>query len=149
MNTWFTVKVRYGRATDNKDVTEQYLVDAMTFTEAEARITGELRTLVGAHMEVRSMSRTNIHEIFNTEDEFSDKWYRVQWAFITVSEKNGKEKRARHVTMVRADCTANAEREFHKRMKGTMQDYEVESVTETGIRDVYPYAPEKQSDETR
>ena len=150
MITWFNVKICYGKMTEKgmtKKVTESYLVDAMTFTEAEARITGEMAAYE-RDIKVMAMSRTNIQEVFNSEKDHYDKWYRVIYAIEAITAK-GKKKKERYAVMIKADCTATAEKSFHERMKDTAMNYTIEAVQETDIVDVYFYSLDKQTDATR
>ena len=150
MNTWFTVKIQYDKVTERgrkKKATESYLVDAMTFTEVEARITGELATY-GKDISVLAISRTNIQETFNSDKVEYDKWYKVKFAYEAIGAK-GKKSRKRCIAMIKSDCTFTAERDFHERMKGSAVDYVVEAIEETNIIDVYPYALERETDKTR
>lgn len=152
MNKWFLAKVRYEKATEkgmNKKVTELYLVDALSFTEAEMRITEEMKPFINGEFQVCALSMANYSEWFPSERVEDDKWYRVKVSWISVDEKSNKEKRSSWYALVESDSTANAEKYFHNRMKGTLGDYIVESVSETTIMDVYPYSTEEVNDENR
>ena len=85
MATWFECKVKYEKLTENgqqKAVTEPYLVDALSFTEAEARIIEEMTPFVtGGELKVTAVKRTNIAEIF--WDEEGDMWYKVKVNFVS------------------------------------------------------------------
>ena len=90
MANWFECKVRYDKLQENgaaKKVTEPYLVDALSFTEAEARITEEQKPFISGEFEVSAVKRCKIAEIVLQEDEEADKWYLVKVGFITVDEK--------------------------------------------------------------
>ena len=152
MNTWFECKVRYTKAGENgseKKVTELYLVDAMSFTEAEARIIEEMRPFIGEGFKVTAIRIMNYSEWFPSDNLKDDKWYRVKANWITLDEKSGKEKKNGWYAIVQSSGTAEAEKHFHERMKGTLADYTIESVTETQLLDVYPYVTERETDETR
>ena len=139
MATWFECKVKYEKLTENgqqKAVTEPYLVDALSFTEAEARIIEEMTPFVtGGELKVTAVKRTNIAEIF--WDEEGDKWYKVKVNFVTIDEKTAVEKKTANFMMVQAADFKKAYDNFMEGMKGTMCDFEVASINETMIMDVY------------
>lgn len=152
MNTWFLARVKYEKVCENgmqKKVTEQYMVDALSFTEAEARIIEEMTPFIKGEFKVTGLSLMNISEFFASDNEDYDKWYKIKAAFITLDEKSGKEKKSSWYAIVAGNSTKTAEEHFRERMKGTMADYTVESVVETPIIDVFPYHLEKETDETR
>ena len=103
MATWFECKVKYDKMSENgmpKAVTEPYLVDALSFTEAEARITEEITPFISGDYKVTAVKRTNTAEIFWAEDAESDKWYKVKVNFVTIDEKTGVEKKTANYMMV-------------------------------------------------
>lgn len=138
MATWFECKVKYDKLAENgqqKTVTEPYLVDALSFTEAEARIIEEITPFISGDFKVTAVKRTNTAEIFG--DESGDRWYRVKVNFITIDEKTAVEKKTANYIMVQAADFKKAFDNFMAGMKGTMSDFEVASITETAIMDVY------------
>lgn len=118
-----------------KTVTEPYLVDALSFTEAEARIIEEITPFISGDFKVTAVKRTNTAEIF--WDEEGDRWYRVKVNFVTIDEKTAVEKKTANYIMVQAADFKKAFDNFMAGMKGTMSDFEVASITETAIMDVY------------
>ena len=139
MVLWFECKVRFDKMMENgsvKRVTEAYLVDALSFTEAEARIIQEQTPYISGDMTIPAIKKTNIAEIF--PDNTADKWWLVKFNTITIDEKTGKERRSPTYVMVQADTQQGATDTFNKGMKGTMADFEIEKVAETKIMDVYP-----------
>ena len=138
MANWFECKVRYDKLQDNgavKKVTEPYLVDALSFTEAEARIIDEQTPYISGEFSVSAVKRTKIAEIFWNEE--GDKWYLVKVAFITIDERSGVEKRATSQILVQAKDFKNALDSFLEGMKGTMADFEIVGINETPLIDVY------------
>lgn len=138
MATWFECKVKYDKLAENgqqKTVTEPYLVDALSFTEAEARIIEEITPFISGDFKVTAVKRTNTTEIF--WDEEGDRWYRVKVNFVTIDEKTAVEKKTANYIMVQAADFKKAFDNFMAGMKGTMSDFEVASITETAIMDVY------------
>lgn len=139
MALWFECKIRFDKMMDNgsvKRVTEPYLVDALSFTEAEARIIEEIRPFISGDFSIPAIKKTNIAEIF--PDTTADKWWLVKYNLITIDEKSAKERKTAVYVMVQADSQQGATEAFNKGMKGTMADFEIEKVAETKIMDVYP-----------
>lgn len=139
MAQWIEVKVRYDKMTDSGKtvkVTDPYLVDAVSCTEAEARVVEEMTSFVN-DFNVLNVGKTKISEIF--WDETGDRFYKVKVNFITIDEKSGVEKRKASFILVQASTFTDALANFNNGMKGTMADYEIEAITETKIVDVYRY----------
>lgn len=138
MANWFECKVRYDKLQENgaaKKVTEPYLVDALSFTEAEARITEEQTPFISGEFSVDAVKRTKISEIFFNEG--GDRWYMVKVGFITIDEKTASEKRSISQILVQASNFKQAFENFTEGMKGTMADYEIVQISETPLMDVY------------
>lgn len=138
MANWFECKVRYDKMMENgvqKKVNEPYLVDALSFTEAEARIIEELTPFISGEFTVSAVKRTKISEIF--WDDSADKWYMVKVAFITIDEKSAVEKKSNSFILVAANSFKEALDNFMENMKTTMADFDIVSIAETPIMDVY------------
>ncbi|MBR5899728.1 MAG: DUF4494 domain-containing protein [Muribaculaceae bacterium] len=138
MANWFECKVRYDKMMENgvqKKVNEPYLVDALSFTEAEARIIEELTPFISGEFTVSAVKRTRISEIF--WDDAADKWYMVKVAFITIDEKSAVEKKSNSFILVAANSFKEALENFMENMKTTLADFDIVSITETPIMDVY------------
>ncbi len=139
MAIWFECKVRYDKMQENgsvKKVNEPYLVDALTFTEAEARIIEEQTPYISGEFTVAAVKKTRISEIF--WDASGDRFYLVKTNFITIDEKSGAEKKSTSQILVQASDFPGALQNFLEGMKGTMADYEIASIAETPLMDVYP-----------
>ncbi|MCC8112612.1 MAG: DUF4494 domain-containing protein [Bacteroidales bacterium] len=146
MANWFECKVRYDKLQENgtsvKKVTETFLVDALSFTEAEQRIIEERQPYISGDFSVSAVKRTKIQEIFY--DDTGDKWYLVKWLITTIDEKPaavGKppvEKKVAVLTLVQASDFQGALDEFMECMKNTMADFDIAQINETQILDVYP-----------
>lgn len=139
MALWFECKVRYEKLQDSgavKKVNEPYLVDALTFTEAESRIIEEITPCISGDFSISAVKKTKIAEIFY--DETGDRFYMVKVNFITLDEKSGAEKKVANFILVQAPDFENALKNFNKGMEGTMSDFEIVSITETMIMDVFP-----------
>lgn len=139
MAQWIEVKVRYEKMTDSGKtvkVTDPYLVDALSCTEAEARVVEEVTPFISGEYNVFAVNKTKISEIF--WDETGDKFYKVKVNFITIDEKTAVEKKKASFILVQADNFADALKNFNEGMRGSMADFEIESIIETKIIDVYP-----------
>lgn len=139
MALWFECKVRYEKLQDNgavKKVNEPYLVDALTFTEAESRIIEELTPCISGEFSISAVKKTKVAEIFFNET--GDRYYMVKVNFIQLDEKTGSEKKVANFILVQASDFDEALKNFKKGMEGTMSDYEIVSITETMIMDVFP-----------
>lgn len=148
MNYWFECKVSYERQADSmgmKKVSESYLVDALSFTEAEKRIIKEVRPFVSVgELEVVNIRRARIAELFLNEESEDDRYFRAKVNFITVDEKSGSEKKTSATMIVKSDSLPNAVTELKAQLDSQMASYEIASVTDTQILDVFQYeAPEK------
>ena len=148
MHTWFECKIRYEKTMDNgmnKKVTEPYLVDALSFTEAEARIIEEMTPFISGEFTVSDIKRANYSELFPCEEEAADRWFKCKLVFITLDEKSGAEKKTSTQVLVQAADLRDAVKKLDEGMKGTMADYQIASVAETAIMDVYPYSAEERT----
>lgn len=142
MHTWFECKIRYEKTLENgmvKKVVEPYLVDALSFTEAEARILEEITPFISGEFTVADIKRANYSELFPSEEEAADRWFKCKIVFITLDEKSGAEKKHAVQVLVQAADLRDAVKKLDEGMKGTMADYQIASVAETLIMDVYPY----------
>ena len=142
MHNWFECKVRYEKMMENgstRKVTEPYLFDALSFTEAEARIIEEISPFISGEFTVSDIKRANYSELFFSEEEAADRWFKCKVAFITLDEKSGAEKKTSTYMLVQASDLRDAVKKLDKGMEGSMADYQITSVAETPIMDVYPY----------
>lgn len=137
MQQWFETKVKYDRMMENgaiKAVTEPYLVDALSFTEAESRITEEMTPFISGDFVVTAVKKVKLDDIFYHEG--GDKWYKVKINMITIDEKSGAEKRTASYALAQAADFKEALEVFEEGMKGTTFDYEIAQITETPLMDV-------------
>ena len=144
MAQWIKTSVRFQKRMGNgttKRVTESYLVDALSFAEAEARIIEEVTPpYFSGEINVSAVKKSNVSEIFRNKVEYEDaqKWYKAKVAFITLDEKTKSEKRTIAVYMVQAPDFHNALDNFVDSMKKeTMEDFVIVGIEETSILDVF------------
>ena len=154
MHNWFECKIRYEKVTENgmqKKVTEPYLVDALSFTEAEARIIEEMTSFITGEFTVSDIKRANYSELFPSDEESADRWFKCKLIFITLDEKSGAEKKTSTQVLVQAADLRDAVKKLDEGMEKTMADYQIGLVSETPLMDVYPYtaeSPEERIGET-
>lgn len=136
--------VRFEKTMENgltRKVTELYLVDAISFAEAEGRITKEMEPYISGDFDVITIKRTNISEIVENAADAADKWFKVKLNFITIDEKTGKEKKQAVHFIVRATDINNAHSVVVEHMNGSVMDYEISTLDETKIMDLFRYEP--------
>lgn len=143
MYNWFECKVSYDKTMENgtqKKVTEPYLVDALSFTEAEARIIEELRPYIAGEFTIADIKRAKLSELFFNEN--GDRYFKAKVCFITLDEKSGTEKTTVANMLAQACDLREALQVVNKGMEGTMADYYISSLSATQIMDVFPYSSE-------
>lgn len=161
MHKYFLVKIKYEKTSEEGKVvkvTETYLIDALSFTECEARITEEMKPFISGEFEVAAITKKNYSEIVETnviinnvtsivdnkieldmDRTEADKWFECKLNFITLDEEKGVEKKTPVFMLVHADTVHSANKTLIFHMRNTMADYTIEGVKETKIIDVYKY----------
>lgn len=142
MQQFIEAKVKYEKVMENglqKKVSEPYLVDALSFTEAEKRITDEVSSYISGVFEVCAVKKSNIKEIWFSDDADADRFYKAKVQFITIDERTEQEKRSNNYMLVQAGTIKDALSRVEKEMNGTMIDYVITSIAETQIMDVFVY----------
>lgn len=142
---WLETKIKYDKVQEDgsqKKVTELYVVDALSFGEAEEKITREMKSYVTGEYSVKNITPANYHEIFFSDNSKDDKWYKAKLQFITIDEKTEKEKRQTVFYLVQGNSTESAQKAIAEVMGQTMIDYVVVSISETKILDVFEHSEE-------
>ena len=142
MSKWFETKVEFEKTIDDgsqKRVKEAYTVDALSFTEAEERITEEMSAYISGEFNVRNIAEASYKEVFFSDLPSADKWYKAKLQFITIDEKTEREKRSNVYYLVQAGSFMQAVKNIEEVMGSTMIDYVIASVAETAIMDVYEH----------
>lgn len=143
MHNWFECKVSYEKVLENgmqKKVTEPYLVDALSFTEAEARIIEEIKPYISGEFTITDIKRARLSELFFNDN--GDRYFKAKVCFITLDEKSGTEKKTAVQMLAQASSLREALQVVNKGMEGTLADYFIASLSETSIMDVFPYSEE-------
>lgn len=142
LNSWFECKVKMDVMKEGgitKPETFTYLVDALNFTEAEARILEETASYSSGNLEVANIKKVKYAEIFPSDSDAADKWYKVRCLFITLDEKTQTEKEIGNNMLVQAANFHDALKNFDTGMRGTMMDYRIAGIQETKILDVFKF----------
>ena len=147
---WFECKIGYEKVMEDglqKKVNESYVVDALSFTEAENRIMEEMSSYISGEFAVKDIKIAPYKEIFFSEDELADRWYKAKLQFITIDEKTEKEKRSNVNYLVQAGTLKGAVGNIESVMGTTMIDYVIASVAETTLMDVFEYGKKEQQND--
>ena len=140
--TWFETKIQYEKTMEDglqKKVKEQYVVDALSFTEAEKRITEEMSSYISGAFDVADIKKATYKEIFFSDEATADRWYKAKVQFITIDERTEKEKRSNVYYLVQASTLQGALKNVDEVMGGTMIDYAIAAISETTVMDVFEY----------
>lgn len=137
---WYETTVRYERLKDdgnNNIATESYAVDALSFAEAEQRITEEMEPYCSGEFDVKKIAIAPYAEVFFSEDEEDSKFFRATVAMITLGERTGKEKKNNVTYLVQANNIETARRYVVDAFSNTAMEYEINRLVETKILDVF------------
>ena len=140
--TWFECKIRYEKIMEDglpKKINDVYVVDALSFSEAEERIIEEMSSYISGEIEIVDVKIAPYREIFFADDNLADQWFKAKLSFITIDERSNKEKRTSMMCLVNADNISSAINNIGEVMSGTMIDYVTTSISATKIFDVFEY----------
>jgi hypothetical protein len=143
MKIWFLCKVKYQKEEEDgrvKNLTEPYLVDAMSFTEAEARIYEKLGSVIRGDFQVTHISKTNIIDIFHYDD--IDIWHKCKITY-TVADESGKEKNIRNFMLVSAKDVKQAYDRIYESLSNMLVSFRVPEIVESPIIEIFPYDEEE------
>ena len=150
MSNWFECKVKYQKVDENgkqKGVAENYMVDAVSFTDAEARITKELEQYAGlGEFVVASIKTTNYTEIIPNES--GDRWFKCKAVFIKFDEKSGKERRSSSTMLVQATDVKDAYDVLSKALSTSIADFTIPAINESSIMDIFGILHDFDKEET-
>lgn len=139
MNNWFTVKVKYTKQLENgtfKRVSEPYLLSAMTFTDAEARIYEELGAIIRGEFDVVSISRTELHDIFAYDD--ASTWWKCKVTYESAEHDSEKVKKVAQTFLVSADTAKEAYERIQESLSTLMVEFNIPSIIFSPIVDIFP-----------
>mgnify|MGYP002677416929 CR=1 FL=1 len=141
-SNWFEVGIRYQKTQEDgseKSVTEKYAIDALSFTEGESAITEEMAAYISGEFKVKSMQEASYNEVFFSNKDDDDRWYKAKLIFITFDEKSGKERHSNFTYLVQAKSMQRALNNIDEVMNNSMIDYDVVGLSETKICDVFEH----------
>ncbi len=145
MQNLFECKVKYEKIDEQsgkqKKVSETYLIDAVSFTEAESRIYKEMEMMIRGEFVVTNIRKANYTEIFDNED--GDRWFKSKISFASVDENSGKEKKVSNQLLVMANDVKDAFDKIHEGMNGMTVDFDINAISESPILDFFPYFKEE------
>lgn len=146
MNQLFEVKVSYERQADElgaRKISEVYLINALSFTEAEARATKEIQPYAFAgELTIDSCRKRRIAEIIESADTQDDRWFEARVSFITLDEKSGTERKTPVTMLIQSDTLPNALSCLETELGKQLGSYEVNIIKETSILEYYKYEPQ-------
>ena len=145
---FFQCKISYEKITESglqKKVTEPYLVDALSFTEAEARIIEEVKPFIAGEFQIKAIAHYPVNEYFKSEEQ-GDFYFRAKVAFISLDERSGSEKQTKVNMLIQASEIQEAKDILIEGMKGTLGDYKILEVKETTIMNVFEYNKENEEE---
>ncbi|MDT0690289.1 DUF4494 domain-containing protein [Salegentibacter sp. F188] len=138
--TWYECKVKYRKTHDSgeqKMSTDTYLLDAVSYTEAESRITEEMMAYTSEEFRIMNIKVANFAEVHPFEN--SDRWFKSKVSLVALDEESGKERKTNIYLLVQANDVKEAFENTTIAMETTMGDYTIPSITESPILDVFPY----------
>jgi len=137
---WYECKVKYKKTDETgrqKICTEPYLVDALSYTEAESRITEEMSAYISEDFKITTIKMANYSEIHPFEN--TDRWFRSKVSLLAYDEESGKERKSNIYLLIQANDVKEAFNNTTSAMKGTIGDYTISAISESPIMDVFPY----------
>lgn len=141
MATWFECKVRYVKIDETtgkeKKVNEPYLVDAISFTEAESRIHKQLEEMIRGDFQVTNIRKAEYSDLFPFDN--GDRWYKCKVSYVSIDETAGKEKKITSQMLVMANDLKEAYDNLMTSLSGMTIDFDVTGINESPIIDVFPY----------
>lgn len=149
-SNWFEVGIRYQKTQEDgseKSVTEKYAIDALSFTEGESVITEEMAAYISGEFKVKSMQEASYREVFFSDKDDDDYWYKAKLQFILIDEKSNKEKRSNVTYLVQAKSMHRAINNIDEVMGKTMIDYEIIGLSKTNVYDVFEHKTKEEKEQ--
>ena len=147
---WFEVGIRYQKTQEDgseKSVTEKYAIDALSFTEGESAITEEMAAYISGEFKVKSMQEASYREVFFSDKDDDDCWYKAKLQFIIINDKSDREKRSNVTYLVQAKSMHRAISNIDEVMKKTMIDYEIIGLSKTNVYDVFEHKTKEENEQ--
>ncbi|WP_224996132.1 DUF4494 domain-containing protein [Cesiribacter sp. SM1] len=150
MKIWFQCKIKYQKEDENgrlKNITEPYLVDAVSYTEAEARIYEELGSVIRGDFEVTSITKSKISDIFHYDD--AETWYKCKVTYIAADDNSGKEKKVTNQMLVSAMDLRQACERLLESLQGLLVTYDVVEIQQSPLVEIFPYIEDETKGKVR
>ncbi|AHM59605.1 hypothetical protein D770_06710 [Flammeovirgaceae bacterium 311] len=144
MKIWFQCKIKYQKEDENgrlKNITEPYLVDAVSYTEAEARIYQELGSVIRGDFEVTSITKSKISDIFHYDD--TETWYKCKVTYIAADDNSGKEKKVTNQMLVSAMDLRQACERLLESLQGLLVTFDVVEIQQSPLVEIFPYVEDE------
>lgn len=148
MRIWFLCKVKYAKENEQgllKNITEQYLLDAVSFTEAEAILYDRLASQIRGDFQVTSLGKTNIVDVFHFED--ADIWYKCKISYMVTDGDTGKEKKVNQYMIVTANDAKEAYDRIQESLSNMLVSFRIPDIVESQIVEVFPYERDEVADQ--
>lgn len=145
--TWYECKIKYRKLDESgaqKITTEPYLVDALSYTEAETRINEEMAAYISEEFRITNIKIGNYSEIHPFEN--ADRWFKTKISLLAYDEESGKERKSNMYLLIQANDVKEAYENTIITMKNTMGDYNISAISESPIMDVFPYFSGEEGD---
>ena len=140
---WYKFRVKYPKTMDDgkkKKVSEEYLVDAESFTETEKRANKAATDLIGTRdFDITAISREPVSDIIKGTEQEDNHWYKAVVALVTEDDETGQKKFSPQVMYVNAEDTKEADELLREHMDGSLVDWEIKSIAETKVLGVLEY----------
>lgn len=140
---WYKFRIKHSLVLDSgkkKNVSVEYLVDAMSFTETEARaIKTANESISTREYDIVAISRENVSEIIRSDDDCENPWFKANVAIVTIDDNTGESKESPQITYVQASDTQEADKVLRSHMKDSMFDWDIKSITKTKVVEVLDY----------
>lgn len=140
---WYKFRIKHSQVLDSgkkKNVSVEYLVDAMSFTEAEARaIKTANESISTREYDIVAISRENVSDIIRNDEDDESPWFKANVAIVTLDDTTGESKESPQITYVQASDTHEADKTLRDYMKNSMLDWDIKSITKTKVVGVLDY----------
>ena len=149
-SNWFEVGIRYQKTQEDgseKSVTEKYAIDVLSFTEGESAITEEMAAYISGECKVNLMQEASYREVFFSDKDDDDCWYKAKLQFILIDEKSNKEKRGNVTYLVQAKSMHRAINNIDEVMDKAMIDYEIIGLSKTNVYDVFEHKTKEEKEQ--
>lgn len=143
MATWFLCKIRYRKQEENgkqTTINEAYLIDSVSFTEAEARVYQELSSII-KDFNLVSVSPMRLADVFHYDD--AEKWFKCKVSYVSLDEKSGKEKKVQNTMLVSAANVKQAYERIEESLRTMLVPFDISDINSTNILEIFPYVAEE------